>query len=121
MERLTKAEEQVMQVLWDLNGGFVKEVLEAMPEPKPAVTTVSTIIRILEQKGFVSHEAYGRSHRYLPAVAKEHYAASQAQRMLSDYFDGSVQALVSHFVARKDLDLAETEALLKLLKKNKKG
>lgn len=120
MERLTKAEEQVMQVLWDLDGGFVKEVLEAMPAPKPAVTTVSTIIRIIEQKGFVDHEAFGRSHRYRPVVEKEVYAASQARRVLTDYFDGSVQALVSHFVERKDLDMAETEALLKLLKKSKK-
>lgn len=120
MERLTKAEEQVMQVLWQLGQGFAKDVLQAMPRPRPAITTVSTILRILEQKGFVGYEAFGRSHRYRPLLSKEVYGARQADRVLTDYFAGSVRELVSSFVGREELDAQELEALLKLLKRSKR-
>ena len=74
MNELTKAEEEIMQVLWQLDKAFVKEVVEQLPEPKPAYNTVSTIIRILEKKGFVDHEAFGKSHRYFPLIEKEDYS-----------------------------------------------
>ena len=71
MKELTKAEEQIMQILWDLKKGFVKDILERLPDPKPAYNTVSTIVRILQEKGFVGHETFGKSHCYFPMLDKE--------------------------------------------------
>ena len=119
MERLTPAEEQVMQALWDKGKAFVKELLEDMPEPKPAYTTVSTIVRILEQKGFVGHEAFGRSHRYHPLVGREEYGEKVLGRLVNDYFAGSPKELMSFFLERKDLDLNELDELLKLVRQRK--
>lgn len=126
MEQLTKAEEQVMQALWKVGKGFVKEVMEALPRPKrgessPAYTTVSTIIRILEQKGFVGHEAFGRAHRYYPKVDREHYSTRTVQRVVKDYFGGSAQGLLSHFIQRNDLTVQELDELLKLIEQRKHG
>lgn len=126
MEALTRAEEQVMHALWSIEKGFVKDVLEAFPKPKkgerePAYTTVSTIIRILEQKGFVDHEAFGRAHRYYPKVSKEAYSTRSLQRMKKDYFKGSAQGLLSHFIEREDLSMTELDALLKLIQERKQA
>lgn len=120
MERLTKAEEQVMQVLWKLGKGFAKEVRAELPKPRPAITTVSTVIRILEQKGFVGHEAYGKSHLYHPVVPKEAYSTRQMDKVVKDYFDGSLHGLVSSFVERNELDMQELNEIMKLLKAHKK-
>src|ERR1043165_7156196 len=103
MERLTRAEEQVMHVLWKRGPSFVKEVLKEMPAPKPAYTTVSTIIRILEQKGFVDHEAMGNSHRYFAKLPKEKYREGQVKKVMRDYFGGSLADLVSHFMDKNDV------------------
>jgi BlaI family transcriptional regulator, penicillinase repressor len=121
IKELTKAEEQIMQVLWDLDRAFVKEVLEQLPEPKPAYNTVSTIIRILETKGFVDHEAFGKSHRYLPLITKEAYKSFAAEKLLSGYFSNSVENMFSFFVKEKKLDLKEADEILKLIEnlKNK--
>lgn len=73
MRELTRAEEQVMQILWIIKKGFVKDILERIDEPKPAYNTVSTIVRILQEKGFVSHKAYGRTHEYFPIISKSDY------------------------------------------------
>lgn len=126
MERLTKAEEQVMQALWRVGKGFVKDVLEALPKPKrgtapPAYTTVSTIIRILEQKGFVGHEVFGRSHRYYPKVSQEQYSTRTLKRVVRDYFDGSAKELLSHFIGRNDLSMEELDELLRLIQQRKRG
>ena len=120
MERLTKAEEQVMQALWELGPSFVKDLLASMPEPKPAYTTVSTIVRILEQKGYVEHEAFGRSHRYKATVTKEAYAGRSANRLLQDYFSGSPGRLMSHLLEREQLDLSELDEILQLIEKHKR-
>ncbi len=125
MERLTKAEAQVMQALWKVGKGFVKDVLEALPKPKrgaapPAYTTVSTIIRILEQKGFVGHEAFGRSHRYYPKVSLEQYSARTVKRVVRDYFDGSAKGLLSHFIEKNDLSTEELDDLLRLIEQRKR-
>lgn len=120
MERLTKAEEQVMQVLWKLGAGFVKDVRAALPRPRPAITTVSTVVRILEQKGFVAHDAFGKSHRYRPLVAKETYGARQSDKVVRDYFGGSLHGLVSSFVERNELDMAELDEIMRLLKTHKR-
>ena len=123
MKELTKAEEQVMQVLWDLDGGFVNEVIEQLPEPKPAYNTVSTIIRILEKKGFVGFEAFGRAHRYHPIVEKDDYRQFSMGRMINNYFQGSFSEMVSFFVKENNLSLGEIAELKKMIEnsKNKKS
>ena len=87
MKELTKAEEQVMQILWNLQQGFVKDIIQKFPDPKPAVTTVSTIIRILEKKEFVSHKAYGNSYMYYPTVTKKEYTKTFMSNFVKNYFD----------------------------------
>lgn len=121
MEQLTKAEEQVMQVLWEIKRGFVKEILAKFPDPKPAYNTVSTIIRILETKKVVSHEAKGRSHEYFPLVSKEDYRSSSLKKLMNGYFSGSLKQLVSCWVQDEQLSASELDELLKLTKENKQS
>ncbi len=116
MKELTKAEEEIMQVLWELETAFVKEVIERMPEPKPAYNTVSTIVRILEQKGFVGHEALGKSHRYFPLMSKEDYTKQFMKGFVSKYFSGSYQQMVSFFTKEDNLSIEELEELMQELK-----
>lgn len=118
MKELTKAEEQVMQLLWKLERAFVKDIVAEMPEPKPAYNTVSTIIRILENKGFVAHEAYGKTHQYYPLIQKDEYRSFYLKTMVANYFGGSFQKLVSFFARDNDLDVQELEELLKHTKKD---
>ena len=113
MRELTKAEEQVMQILWDIKKGFVKDVLAKMPEPKPAYNTVSTIIRILEKKGFVGYNAYGKTHEYFPVVDKIAYSNFYLKNFIGGYFGGSFQKLVSFFAKENDMDVKEFESLIK--------
>ncbi len=119
IKELTRAEEQLMQILWQLKKGFVKDVIELLPEPKPAYNTVSTIIRILETKGFVSHNAYGKSHEYYPIVSKEQYQKFATDKLMSGYFDNSVQHMFSYFVKKEKIDLKEADEILKLIEKLK--
>ena len=113
MKQLTKAEEQVMQILWDIEKGFVKDVLDKIPNPKPAYNTVSTIIRILERKGFVSYKAYGKTHEYFPIIEKNQYRSFYLKTMIGSYFGGSFERLVSFFAKDNDMDIHEMEELLK--------
>lgn len=115
MKELTKAEKQVMQVLWEMKKGFVKDILEQLPEPRPAYNTVSTIVRILEAKGFVDHKAYGKTHEYFPLVKKEAYKRFLMNDVVDDFFEGSVAQLVSFFVKDKQVDVKELDELLKLI------
>ena len=115
LKELTKAEEQIMQILGSLEKAFVKEILEELPEPKPAYNTVSTIIRILETKNFVEHEAFGKSHRYFPVVSKEQYKSFATEKLLSGYFGNSVENMFSFFVKKEKIDLKEADEILKLL------
>lgn len=117
MLELTRAEEQVMQILWDLGGGFVKDIVDRFEDPKPAYTTVSTIIRILEKKKFVGHEAFGRTYRYIPLIAREDYAAQTADNLINNYFSGSVEELLSFFVKEKNISARELEKILKNMDK----
>ena len=119
MKDLTKAEEQVMQVLWELDGGFVNEVIEKLPAPKPAYNTVSTIIRILEKKGFVGFKAFGRAHRYHPIVQKDDYRRFSMGKMLNNYFKGSFTEMVSFFVKENDMSLEEIEEVKKMIDQKK--
>ncbi len=119
MKSLTKAEEQIMQILWQLNKASVKDVLAFLPEPKPAITTVSTIIRILESKGFISHEQAGRGYLYFPIIKKEDYTKFSMRKMINNYFDGSFKNLVSFFAKNEEIDIHELEDIIKEIKNKK--
>lgn len=123
MKELTKAEDQIMQVLWKLKRAFVKDIIEELPEPKPAYNTVSTIVRILETKGFVDHKAYGKTHEYFPIVAREKYTQFYLNNMVKGYFNGSFASLVSFFAKENQLKVGELNELVKQLEemKNKKS
>ena len=112
---LTKTESQLMQVLWELKKAFVKEIINELPEPKPAYSTVSTIIRILESKGVISYEAFGKTHRYYPLITKEEYMRYEADKFLDNYFSNSVQDMFSFFVREKKIDMKDAEQLLKMI------
>jgi BlaI family penicillinase repressor len=114
---LTRAEEEIMQVLWDLQKGFVKNIVEKLPDPKPAYNTVSTIVRILEAKGFVGHTAYGKTHEYYPLVRKDEYRKKYLNSMLHNYFGGSFRQMASFFVKNEKMDTRELEEILNLMKK----
>lgn len=116
LKELTRAEEEVMQILWSLEKGFVKDIIEQMPEPKPAYNTVSTIVRILESKGFVDHKAYGKTHEYYPLVTKERYTRFYLNNVISGYFNGSFQNLVSFFAKENKMNSSDIEKLLKEIK-----
>ncbi len=120
IKELTKAEEQIMQELWEMNGGFVKEIIARLPDPKPAYNTVSTIIRILETKGFVDHESFGKSHRYLPKISKEEYKKIITGKLLQNYFDNSATSMLSFFLEEKKMDVKELDEIIQIIQRNKK-
>ena len=117
MKQLTKAEEEIMQILWKLKKANVKTIIEALPEPKPAYNTVSTIVRILESKGFVDFEKQGKGHIYFPLMAKGDYSNQSLNKLVDNYFQGSFKSMVSFFVKKNDVDLEDIEALLKEINK----
>src|SRR5690606_14774976 len=100
MKQLTKAEEEIMQVLWQLEKATVKDVIEQLPDPKPAYNTVSTIVRILESKGFVGYEKQGKGHLYFPLVKKQDYSNQSLNQLVENYFQGSFKSMVSFFVKK---------------------
>jgi BlaI family penicillinase repressor len=116
MKELTRAEEQIMQVLWSLGKAYVKDIIECLPEPKPAYNTVSTVVRILEKKGFVGHEAFGKTHLYEPLVAKEDYTQAFLKSFVRNYFGDSYQELVSFFARDRNLTVSELEEILAALR-----
>ena len=113
---LTRAEEEVMQILWDIEKGMVHDLLGKFPEPKPAYNTVSTIIRILEQKGFVGHKAYGRTHEYYPVISKKDYTRSSFRGFMANYFGNSYKSLASFFASEEKLSLRELEEIRRTIK-----
>ena len=123
--RLTRAEEEVMQILWGIKKGMVHDILEKFPEPRPAYNTISTIIRILEQKGFVGHKAYGRTHEYFPLISKSACTRSYFHSFMTNYFGNSYQSLASFFAHDSNLSLKELEeiqqAIDKEIRKMKRG
>ncbi len=116
---LTRAEEEIMQILWEIEPSFVKDVLKHFPDPRPAYNTVSTIIRILEQKGFVGHKAYGKTHEYFSLVSKEQYKSFATGKLMEGYFENSVEEMFSFFVREKKIDVKEADEILKLIGKMK--
>jgi predicted transcriptional regulator len=119
-KQLTKAEEQFMHVLWNLEEASVKEIIEQLPNPKPAYNTVSTIIRILETKEFVSHKPVGRGYVYFPLIEKDVYSNQTLHKVVDGYFDGSFKSMVSFFVKKNDMDISELESILKEINKKEK-
>ncbi|GAB3273495.1 BlaI/MecI/CopY family transcriptional regulator [Larkinella harenae] len=115
MEALTKAEEKVMQILWGIRKGFVKDVIDAMPDPKPPYNTISSLIRILEKKGFVEHKAYGKNHEYFPAVSKLAYRKFTFKNFLANYFEGAPENVVSFMVKEEKLSPEEVQRMMELL------
>jgi BlaI family penicillinase repressor len=122
--QLTRAEEEVMQILWKIEKGMVHDLLEKFPEPKPAYNTVSTIVRILEQKGFAGHKAYGRSHEYFPVISKSDYTKSYFRNFVNNYFGNSYKSLASFFATDGKLSMKELGDIQKIIHKEikkKKG
>jgi|UniRef100_UPI00404941DB predicted transcriptional regulator len=117
MKQLTKAEEEIMQVLWQLKKSNVKNIIDQLPEPKPAYNTVSTIVRILESKGFVDYEKEGKGHLYFPLVQKHEYSNQSINMIVDNYFQGSFKSMVSFFVKKNDVNLNDLEAVLKEINK----
>jgi predicted transcriptional regulator len=117
MQELTKAEEQIMLIIWQKEKCFVKEILLDLPEPKPAYNTVSTIVRILEKKNFVGYSAFGKTHQYFPIISKEEYKSLKTDNLVTSFFGGSKEAMLSFFMKEKKMDIKEIDALLKELKK----
>ncbi|MCK3686064.1 BlaI/MecI/CopY family transcriptional regulator [Maribellus sp. YY47] len=118
MKELTKAEEQVMQFLWKLEKAFVKDIVEMMEDPKPAYNTVSTIIRILEKKGFVGHYAYGKTHEYFPLVSRKEYTRTFMKNFMRNYFSGSFQEMVSFFAREDNMSISELDELMEDVKRD---
>lgn len=120
MKPLTKAEEQIMQSIWKLETAFLKDIIDAQPEPKPHSNTIATIVKILVDKGFVGVNQIGRVHQYYPIVTKEEYSSSTIRNLVDGYFEGSFADAVSFMVKQKDISVKELELLLQEMKKNKK-
>jgi predicted transcriptional regulator len=118
IKELTRAEEQIMQVLWKIKKGFVKDVLEELHPPKPAYNTISTIIRILEKKGMVGYKSFGKSHEYFPLISLEDYKRFTAGNLLENYFEDSPKRLLSFFVKEKQIDIKELEEIIQTIKNN---
>ncbi|HAS46202.1 MAG TPA: CopY family transcriptional repressor [Microscillaceae bacterium] len=115
MEELTKNEEAIMHILWKIERGTVRDVMAHMPEPLPPYTTVSSIVRLLEKKGYVGHKAYGKTHEYFPEVPKSAYRKKAFNALLKNYFEGSAKKVVSFLVKEKNLDTEEAEEIKKMI------
>ena len=122
MRELTKAEEQVMLILWEMKEGIVKDVIDQMDPPKPAYNTVSTVIRVLETKGFIDHKAIGNTHIYFPIISEEQYKHFAFDKVMNNYFENNYQSLVSFLVKEKNMDMQELDELIAMAEqlKNRK-
>ena len=118
---LTRAEEQVMQILWEIGEGLVKDVRERFPDPKPVRNTVSSVIRILEKKGFIDHKTYGNVYLYFPVVSKEEYSKDQLSGFMKNYFNNSFPAMVSFFAREQDLTIEKLDKILEELRNELTG
>ena len=112
---LTKAEEQIMQILWEIEKGFVKDILDHFNDPKPAYTTVATFMKILEKKGFVSYKPFGNAHQFYPLISKEEYSAVHINSIFKKYFKNSIEDLVSFFTDNNKLSVNDIDNAINLL------
>jgi BlaI family penicillinase repressor len=113
MQKLTRAEEELMQKLWDQEKAFLKDIIEAMPEPRPAQSTVATMLKIMETKGFVAHKVYGKSFEYYPLVSRKDYTKAYFGQYLNSYFGGSFKKMLHFFMEEDDLDLKTLDDLMR--------
>lgn len=120
MRELTHAELEVMQILWEKKKALVREVLDEMPEPKPAYNTVSTVIRVLEKKGFVSHKAFGTTYQYFPLVRKREYTKGYMDTVMTNFFGGSIHQMLSFFNDTKSVSINELEEIIRMMKEDNK-
>lgn len=120
---LTRAEEQIMQIIWKIEKGFIKDILEHFDEPKPAYTTVATFLKILERKEYVSHITFGNAHQFYPLVSRDGYSKKHVNSVLNRYFKSSIKDVVSFFADNNKVDIKDIDSAIKLLNeiKNKKA
>lgn len=116
---LTRAELEIMQVIWDKGKVLVHDILSEMSEPKPAYNTVSTVVRILEKKGYVGHKAYGKTHEYFPLVEREEYTNGYMNSVLNNFFGGSISRMMSFFTRNEKISLSEADEILKILQEKR--
>jgi len=123
MRELTKAEEQIMLILWEIKEGLVKDVIDKIQPPKPAYNTVSTVIRVLEGKGFIDHKAIGNTYIYFPLITEEQYKHFAFDKVMTNYFENSYQSLVSFLVQEKNMDIEKLDELIRMAEdlKNRKS
>lgn len=119
MVTLTKAEERIMQILWDIKKGFIKDIQDEFPEPKPPYNTVSTIVRVLVKKGIVSYNKYGNTYQYYPLISKDEYSKGQMNNLVSNYFNNSFKKVVNFFSESKNLDVHEVDEVMRMLEELK--
>lgn len=117
IRELTKAEEEVMQILWRIKKGFIKDLLEKFEKPRPAYSTVSTIVRILIEKGFIDYKAYGRTHQYFPVISRDDYRRSRLNNLVRNYFSNSYQKMVSFFAREDSLTIKDMEEIMEMMKR----
>jgi predicted transcriptional regulator len=117
MERLTRKEEEAMKILWKARKGFIKELIDLHPEPRPLYTTFSSVIRGLEDKGYVSHKAYGKNHEYYPVIKKEEYRRAFMKNVVTDYFGSSYKNVVSFIVNEKKMNADDLRKLIEIIEK----
>ncbi|TSD66614.1 BlaI/MecI/CopY family transcriptional regulator [Inquilinus sp. KBS0705] len=121
MEELTKTEERVMQVLWKLKTAFVKDIIEALPDnPKPPYNTISSVVRLLEKKGYVAYKPYGKTYEYFPAISKAEYRKESFKKMFTGYFDNSTESLLSFMVKEQKLSADDMEKIKAMIDQNTK-
>ncbi len=119
MEKLTNKEEQIMHVLWRLEKAFVKEVVAELPNPKPHYNTISTVIRKMEEKGFIKYKAYGNTHQYFPVISIEEYRKTYMQKTINSYFENSYKNVVSFFAKEEKISVAELKEIIRLIESKK--
>jgi BlaI family penicillinase repressor len=119
MTKLTRKEEELMKILWKIKEGFVKDIVEFYPDPKPHYNTVSSLVRLLEEKGFIDHKAYGNTHQYFPTISKQEYRKSFIKDVVKDYFDNSYKQTVSLFIEEQNLSKEDLDELMRLIQLKK--
>ncbi len=120
MVELTKAEEKIMKILWRIEKGFIKDIQDEFPEPKPPYNSVSTIVRVLVKKNIVSYTQYGTTYEYFPLITKNEYRKGQLNRLVKDYYNNSLKQVVNFFSESKNLDINEVDEVMKMLEDLKK-
>jgi len=121
MEELTRTEERVMQILWKLKKAFVKDIIEAMPDdPKPPYNTISSVVRLLEKKEYVGYKAYGKTYEYFPLISKADYRKASFKKMFTNYFDNSVESLLSFMVKEETVSEEDVKKIKEMIDKNAK-